>query len=327
LPGKLAPTRETAQAVLDRIVALYQDYAAASEPQGTHRLIGRIRDWETVAHTHAVLGQEVWEIYVTPGWLAYPTMTVDILALTSCHEIGHLVGGFPFKGNALDEDGSASAAESQADYFATKDCLPKLWANERDSNAAAFAELDPSELELCSKAYSDVQSQELCARILITAVQAAQIYHQQFISERKPSVPAPAPELATPDPRIVTKTATGSLDGQCRLDSMVAGIQCDVKESGTTIPGYLPPYGQNSAASEQAARPFACQEGPGARPRCWFYPGTQEFDCTGFESPRCIIENERAGYYTCTTKEGPLFSDCFPYECLTAADGNPSCGP
>jgi len=324
-PGKLAPTRETAQAVLDRITALYQDYAAAAEPKGTHRLIGTFHEDDHAPHAHALL-KTVWEIFVTPALLAQPGMTVDFVALLSCHEMGHLVGGFPFKGAQVADAASAPAAEGQADYFATKDCLPRLWADERSSNAAAFTELDSSERELCTSAFSDRQSQELCARLLITAVQAAPYDHQEYLAQKLEGAACGDPKLTTPDPHVVTKNRTGTLDGQCRLDTMVAGIQCEVKASGTTIPGYLPPDGI-STASEEAARPFACQGGAGARPKCWFHAGTPSFDCTGFESPRCLVEDGKVGYYTCNTTSGPLFSDCFPYECLTDADGNPSCGP
>jgi len=325
-PGKLAPTRETAQAVLDRVAALYQDHAAAAQPPGTHRIIGVIRDDDPVPHMHALFGKD-WEIDATPAWLAYPTMTVDILALTTCHEMGHFIGGFPFKGSAPPEQGAASAAEGQADYFATKDCLPRLWANEQRSNAAAFAALDVSKRELCTKAHSDVQSQQLCARLLITALQAAQIFHKEYL-EQHPSDPGEGPKLETPDPSVVTATRTGPLSGQCRLDTMVAGIQCEVRASGTTIPGYLPPYGKFSAASQEAARPFACQAGAGARPKCWFYPDTHEFDCTAFGAPHCAVENEMAGILSCDTTDGPTFSECFPNEvCLPDAEGNPNCVP
>ena len=326
LPWKLAPTRETAQSLLDRIATLYQDYAAAAEPKGSRRVVGVIRDDDPVAHTHAVFGEN-WEIDVTPGWIAYPSMTVDVLALTSCHEMGHFVGGFPFKGSSKADQGSASAAEGQADYFATKDCLPRLWANEQSRNAAAFAELDSSERELCTRAHSDLQSQELCARLLITALHAARIFHDEYLAQQ-PSDAVDEPKLETPDPRIVTGTRTGTLDGQCRLDTMVAGIQCDVKAVGTTIPGYLPPYGVFSDASQEAARAFACQNGPGARPRCWFYPDTRGFDCSAFGPPQCVVENGVPGIRSCEPIDGPTLSSCFPNElCLPDADGNPSCVP
>jgi hypothetical protein len=326
LPGKQAPTRETAQSLLNRIAGLYQDYAAAAEPPGSHRLVGVIREDDEVPHTYAQFGEE-WRIVVTPAWLAYPTMTVDLLALTSCHEMGHFVGGFPFKGTSRVEDGTASASEGQADYFATKDCLPRLWADERDSNAAAFAELDASQRELCTKTHSDLPSQHLCARALLTSLHAAQIFHKEYV-QQFPSDAVDAPKLETPDLSVVSRTRTGRSNGQCRLDTLVAGIQCNVKAAGTTIPGYLPPYGTFSDASQNAARPFACQEGPGARPECWFYPDTRAFDCTEFEAPECVVENGVAAIRSCDAIDGLTDSPCFPNEiCQPDADGFPSCVP
>jgi hypothetical protein len=340
LPGKLAPTRETAQALLDRLAVLYQDYAAAADPQGSHRITGRIKDGDPVAHTHVRVGQE-WEILVTPGWLALPKMTVDVLALSSCHEMGHFVGGFPFKGpRRRVDDGTAVAAEGQADYFATKDCLPRLWAEDGSSNAAAFAELDSSQRELCTKAHSDPKSQALCGRILITALQAAQIYHEEAVKQSKRSNSgegkadpdgvtaegAADPKLETPDPSVVPRTYTAHSNAQCRLDTMVAGVLCDVKAVGTTIPGYVPPYGRFSAASQDAARPFACQDGPGARPKCWFHPNTQEFDCTEFQAPQCVMQNGHAAIRSCDPIAGLTYFQCqMDQICRPDADGNPEC--
>lgn len=325
LPGKLPPTRETALATIDRIAALYQDYADAADPPGTHKIVGVILDDDLFPHSNAKFGEN-WRIQVTPTWLTLPAMTVDVLALTSCHEMGHFVGGFPFKGKMKEEE-AAAATEGQADYFATKDCLPRLWANERDSNAAAFAELDSYERELCTKTYGDLPSQELCARMVVTAIQAAGIYHESYLKDHR-SDATEYPRLDTPDPHVVELTAADHSNGQCRLDTMVAGIQCKVKATGTTIPGFLPPYGKFSDASKEAARPFACQDGPGARPRCWYAADAHEHDCGAFEGPRCIIANGVAGVRMCNNVRGEYTDECANTDvCLLDEEGSPSCVP
>lgn len=352
-PWKVAPTRETAQAVLDRVIGLYQDYASAAYPQGTHRVVGKIVDTDLTAHTNVVFVETDWVIRITAGWIALPKMTVDVLTLSSCHEMGHFVGGFPFKYARAHSDGTTVAAEGQADYFATKDCLPRVWADETDRNAAAFAELDSSERELCTKAYSDQKSRDLCGRILISTLRAAQIFHEEDLKEAKASAAAAAadadaaadaaadadpdadaapetstaePKLETPDPTVVTATKGDHPDGQCRLDTMVAGIRCDVKAVGTTIAGYVPPYLKFSAASQEAARPFACQDGPGARPKCWFYPNTQEFDCSGFETEQCVIQDGRPAIRSCDPLAGVGYYPCLLNEvCVPDTEGNPAC--
>lgn len=64
------------------------------------------------------MGDEFWHhITVFGGFAKQPFMTADALAVTICHEIAHGLGGEPFKE-------SGSTAEGQADYFATKTCLP-----------------------------------------------------------------------------------------------------------------------------------------------------------------------------------------------------------
>ena len=97
---------------------------------------------------------------------------------------------------------------------------------------------------------------------------------------------------------------------------------------GTTIPGYLPPYGKFSEASQEAARPFACQEGPGARPKCWFHPDPRDFDCSAFGPPQCGVEDGMPGISSCEPIDGPTFSACFWDEvCQTDTDGFPACVP
>jgi len=344
-PWKVAPTRETARAVLDRVTGLYQDYASAAYPQGTHRVVGKIVETDLTAHTNVVFVEADWVIRVTAGWITLPKMTVDVLTLSSCHEMGHFVGGFPFKYARPHDDGTAVAAEGQADYFATKDCLPRVWADETDSNAAAFAELGSSERELCTKAYSDPKSQYLCGRILTATLRAAQIFYEEGLKDAKTAadaadagagagddadreMPAADPKLETPDPTVVTATKGDHPKGQCRLDTLVAGSLCDVKTAGTTIPGYVPPYSKFSAASQEAARPFACQDGPGARPKCWFHPNTSEFDCSAFGTRQCVIQNGEPAIRSCDPLAGLSYFPCLQNEvCLPDADDDPACVP
>ena len=89
---------------------------------------------------------------------------------------------------------------------------PRLWADERQSNAAAFAELDVSQREFCTNAHRDLPSQDLCARPLITALQAASIFQKEYLKQR-PSNALVEPKLQTPDPNVVPRTKTGHSDG------------------------------------------------------------------------------------------------------------------
>ncbi|WP_437969791.1 hypothetical protein WMF04_11070 [Sorangium sp. So ce260] len=329
LAGERPPTREEAEAILDRVVALYQDHAAAANPAGTHRISWRI-DWDSDAVSAHVLLKpgEDWTVEVSKGYLTVSSMTTEVFALTMCHEMGHFIGGFPFKtsrsGDSTGALGTSVSAEGQADYFATKDCLPRLWANETAANAAAFAELDPSARERCTTAYSDLASQQLCGRILLASLQTGRFYEEQAVLQAPRELVYP--RFDTPDTTEVAVTKEGHPPSQCRLDTLVAGAVCSVKATGTGIPGFVPPYGEYSDASEEAARPFACQDGPGARPRCWFQPDTVATDCSELGQQACVVEDGVHGVRYCDATSGVAYYWCFQDEvCKTSGDGVSDC--
>jgi hypothetical protein len=302
-PGRLAPTAETAQALFDRVLSLYQGHAAAAYPAGTHQLSIQLLSGKDV---HAGSVARRWEVSASLGLIERKQMTVDILATFVCHEMGHIVGGYPFK---LDQnahvDGTGAASEGQADYFATKDCLPRLWAAEQAENAAAASLLGESERARCAATYPDETSRALCGRILLTSLATSHIFKEEREGEN-----VPYPAFDTPDGSRPAESVRGYTASQCRLDTFVAGALCNVKAVGTDVPGFLPPYDDFSEAYEVAARPFACQEGPGARPRCWFVPDRRAFDCSA-TPPYCAIDEQ--GYAvgrSCTTGGGPALSSC-----------------
>lgn len=62
-----------------------------------------------------------WSIAMFGGMARRQEVTRDGFQLVVCHELGHLLGGFPFYTN---ED---LAAEGQADYWATQACAKRVW--------------------------------------------------------------------------------------------------------------------------------------------------------------------------------------------------------
>ena len=65
-------------------------------------------------------------IYLFGGFARFKGMTPDGIALTACHEIGHGIAGAPFK-DTSDYSNVPTTTEGQADYFATKICLPVVF--------------------------------------------------------------------------------------------------------------------------------------------------------------------------------------------------------
>ncbi|AYF44028.1 hypothetical protein BALOs_1018 [Halobacteriovorax sp. BALOs_7] len=144
-------------------------------------------------------------IYLMGGFARLSGMTPDGLALTGCHEIGHGIGGEPFKS-------SGSTTEGQSDYFATKVCLPIVfkYLNElREINS------NPTYESICSNQI--MHNSNTCLRLL-TAMEADQaffkttgdeVYFDHFSNEV-------ATELNT--------DASYYPDSQCRFDTMIHGI-------------------------------------------------------------------------------------------------------
>jgi hypothetical protein len=249
-------------------------------------------------------------------------MTVDILAAYVCHEVGHLVGGYPFKGDAnLQDYGTASATEGQSDYFAAKDCLPRLWAEELTENVTAASLLRESERARCRAAYPDEASRALCGRILFTGLATSWIFKEEMGEKA-----TPYPSFDTPDLTEASGRGIAKPPSQCRLDTFVAGALCDVKAVGTEVPGFVPPYDQFSDARVESSRPFACQEGPGARPRCWFVPNRRAFDCSSIASSCTVNEYGFAVAEDCDPGSGPTSAQCdWGGSCETDEQGKAAC--
>ncbi len=306
--GALQPTPEIAEALLTRVAALYQDHAVASTPAGTGKFTWKgLWDDATVDARAEFHDGPTWAIAVTGGLLTSEEMTTDAFAAIICHETGHLVGGFPFKYRPIESiarNGTVSAAEAQADYFATQDCLPRLWAGDTATNAAAFDTLDPTARARCTAAFGDLASQQICARSLLAALQMG-----RWLVSRNPG--NTYPQLDTPDASEVSITRyDGYPSLQCRVDTLVAGAQCSVKHTGTGIPGLMAPYGEFSYASEAAARSFACQSGPGARPRCWFQPHGVWTDCSALGASACVVADGHDAVRLCSANYGVEVGPC-----------------
>lgn len=325
--GDLPPTRETAEAILTRVADLYQDHAAAAPRQGTHTLAWRLDTNDSVPHAFAQNGRE-WHIVATAALITAPNMTADLFALLVCHEAGHLVGGFPFKSGRsinIDVAGTAIAAESQSDYFAAKDCLPRLWASDTNANTAVLHALTAAERARCKQVGTEAD-QALCARILRASLQFGRYLAELHAAQNGQSPVYPA--LDTPDTSTLDSTKEGYPSDQCRIDTLLAGMVCSVKNTGVGIPGLLAPYGELSLASQEAAKPFACQSGAGARPRCWFQPDGKPTDCSTLGAATCVRDNGQEQVRYCSPTSGVSYYSCLLTEvCKTSAEGYADCYP
>lgn len=155
--------------------------------------------------------EDKWMISFYGGLAKHRKMTEDGLRFVVCHELGHHLGGAPFK---LDSEGLErwASAEAQADYFATSECLPNVFKHDGKSEDVV-ARLPVGLKEQFSNNCSDA----ICLRSLWAAYNAVTVFNSLHTDE-------PMPQFNTPDVSEVPSTEREYPSLQCRMDTMLAGV-------------------------------------------------------------------------------------------------------
>lgn len=176
-----------------------------------------------------------FRITLEKGLLNAKETTSDSLALILCHEVGHALGGAPFKkSKTIDQSGetittmSWSSAEGQADYYATSICMKKYFENDYNSDFLHEKNI-PSVVEVKCLRFQDKEKENICKRTALAILPALEI-----INDSKTPI-----SFSTPDQTNSEATLLSYPSLQCRLDT------------------YL-----NGAAGDE-------------RPRCWYLPGNE----------------------------------------------------
>ncbi|MFL5815422.1 MAG: hypothetical protein ACJ763_17740 [Bdellovibrionia bacterium] len=157
---------------------------------------------------------EAFSIMIWGGLARIPEMTLDTLALITCHEIGHRIGGSPRQDAPLPE---WSSSEGQADYFAASQCLKKYFSGQDSAQAVSKMSVDPGVSTRCKSAHTDSQEAAVCVRIALSAKSFIQV------TEALTTEPHDV-AFSTPDMTTVQSTLKNTYPSpQCRLDTFVAG--------------------------------------------------------------------------------------------------------
>jgi hypothetical protein len=143
-------------------------------------------------------------IFLFGGFIRLPGMTIDGLALTACHEIAHGIGGSPFKL-------SGTSSEGQADYYASKVCLPVVFKYLRDKNIRSQ---NNHIHQLCEKSELALDD---CLR-LMSAIEVDIIFFRHLGTETSISNRSPL------QAEVLDRSDTFYPTPQCRLDTMVNGV-------------------------------------------------------------------------------------------------------
>lgn len=155
-------------------------------------------------------------LYLFGGFARMEGMTVDGVAMTLCHELGHGIGGLPLKNKPAND--YPASTEGQSDYYAARHCIKRIYKALPES----FPIYAPNSFaqEQCLKHFKDEEDIQLCYRGFQT-LEVEKIFLRTQITDGTDV------SYDTPDQTIVTRmdlSPTFYPSPQCRLDTMVAGI-------------------------------------------------------------------------------------------------------
>ncbi len=172
-------------------------------------------DWEKPYFTaYTVENDNVITIGFWGGMARIPGMNDEAVALITCHEVGHVIGGEPrFKLPLY----KILSSEGQADYYATAVCLKEYFAKDPDTLKTLGELHDPRIRALCEKTYEDPLQKAICLRSL----RGAQGMLEVLLYMKPEEGPVSFDQMAQ------HKTGETLYDqyptNQCRLDTLIAG--------------------------------------------------------------------------------------------------------
>lgn len=203
---------------------------------------------------------KTWVVNMYGGLARLPGITPENFLFMTCHELGHHIAGFPFY-----PDAGWPSAESEADYFATRVCLKKIWKDDVEGNAAEAKTATPFAIKKCNEVWSTENDRNLCARVAMAGDRYAKFY-----ADIRGWYP---PELDTPEPFRVYATFFMHAKAQTKLDIYLAGDLCNAPWNDKIIPGL---NAKDDLAAEKEAAKYSCHQASGfadgIRPLSYFRP-------------------------------------------------------
>jgi hypothetical protein len=178
-----------------------------------------------------------YKIIVHGGIVRRPQLTKEGFVLALCHELGHLLGGYPLR------EYTKYASEGQADYYATHVCAKKVFGKMAKESPLKLQ----MKIDICDKSFDTKIEIDTCYLTVFGAKSLADTIAQITQEYRQP-------EIELKDGFIAKATVTLHSAAQCRLDTYMAGLLCEKLWDDKLIP-----YDRKNATCIN-------------RPRCWFAP-------------------------------------------------------
>lgn len=197
-----------------------------------------------------------WYVHMYGGYGRLKGMTKDALTNVLCHEIGHLLAGFPFVYNSSNKLEDLSN-EGQSDYYVGA-CFKKMFKNDFEVNASFRNIVSDYPKETCNSIYKNQEEQDLCYR---TAVSTFKLW--SAVGNKGEAKWG----YENRDKSIVNKTSNKHPKIQCRVDTGLAGALCLDKWNDSNVPD------KNDHNTYNCSRgKYVDDYRVGLRPKCWFKP-------------------------------------------------------
>ena len=168
-------------------------------------------DWENNS-VNAFASKEEEKMFITilGGLLRHKRMNISILQTVLCHELGHHLGGAPYK------RGRWSTVEGKSDYYALNDCLNNYLLNENNQDFISKQKNIKITYPFCNR------TDYLCQRLILSSKQTAVFSHK--LTQTRRGNRFSYPKLEKRDPTVVSSTLEEHPTPQCRLDTFISGI-------------------------------------------------------------------------------------------------------
>lgn len=241
-------TKEQFDLIINRVTSLYADTIKELGANLTKDV-----DWEgSDVNAFAQQIKNEWILYFYGALYRNKHVTDDSMALTVCHELGHLIGGAPYIA------GTKMSVEGQADFWGTSVCLKKYFTEFPETVEIK----DGTAKQKCDARYPvDPTEKNTCYRSANAAMAMA-----TFLSSMARTT---KPDFDKRNPDIMKTTKQLHPEAQCRLDTYLAGSLCELGETGLAFEKKL--LSENLTTDSQCSEEINGEiKKSEQRPTCWF---------------------------------------------------------
>ena len=231
------------------------------------------RDWnEGTVNAYAYKQDRNAFVVINGGLARHPDVTIDAVALTACHEVGHHIGGIPVKkkgpgrlinGRVIKK--SWASNEGQADYFGVMKCFRKYIENDDNVSIVSRMKIPSDTKRKCDEKYTSSSERAICKRSMAAGLSLTRMFTQLInasLEKAGKDFRLPPVSLLKTDSKVSSEIDDKHPLPQCRLDTFFQGALCD--KHHTQDVSY-------SSLSEGVCSRTGGDR-TGIRPLCWFKP-------------------------------------------------------